>query len=52
MRTHAQETPPETTPRKPLFGSVWMALFALLREELAQLGRAPLSRDESFSRRP
>ena len=51
MPTHGQEKPPETTSRKPLFGSVWMALFALLREELAHLGTAPVTRDRSFSRR-
>jgi hypothetical protein len=52
MRAHSQENPPATTSRKPLFGSVWMALFALLREELAQLGMAPVSRGGSLSRRP
>jgi hypothetical protein len=52
MGAHSQENSPAATSRKPLFGSVWMALFALLREELAQLGMAPVSRDGSLSRRP
>jgi hypothetical protein len=51
MRVQGQDKPPATTSRKPLFGSVWMALFALLREELTHLGTAPVSRDGSFSRR-
>jgi hypothetical protein len=52
MRTHSQQNPPAKASRKPLFGSVWMALFALLREELTQLGLAAVNRDGSLSRRP
>jgi hypothetical protein len=52
MRSANHESHTESTSRKPLFGSVWMALFALLREQATQLRPAPISRDESLSRQP
>jgi hypothetical protein len=40
------------TPRRPLYDSVWLALFELLRRELSQVGSSTLSRGDTFSPRP
>lgn len=46
---HAEKTPP----RRPLYGSAWLALFELLRKEWAQFGTpSALSRGDSVSHRP
>ena len=37
------------TVRRPLYDSVWLALFELLREELALRGGATFSRADSLS---
>ena len=53
MRTHDQTCSPEETARRPLYDSVWLALFELLRKELAQLNSTTtLTDDDSLSHQP
>lgn len=43
---------PRTMSRRPLYDSVWLALFELLREALVQVDPVTLSRGDSLSHRP
>ena len=50
MRTQDQSNPPQKTARRPLYDSVWLALFELLRQELTQFSSGtPLTDDDSLS---
>jgi hypothetical protein len=53
MRTQDQTDLPQKTARRPLYDSVWLALFELLRHELARLNSGTtLTDDDSLSHRP
>jgi hypothetical protein len=52
MQTHFQVQKGTTAHRRPMYGSVWLALFVLLRDgPIAADARTPVSRGESPSRR-
>lgn len=53
MRTEDQTNLPQEKTRRPLYDSVWLALFELLRHELARFNSGTtLTDDDSLSHRP
>jgi hypothetical protein len=55
MYAQAEARKTEPTSTRPLYGSVWLALFVLLRDgqpDPADAGRAPVNRDGNPSHRP
>jgi hypothetical protein len=53
MRTQDQSNPSQKTARRPIYDSIWLALFELLRQEFAQFNSGTtLTDDDSLSRRP
>lgn len=55
MPAHAQTQEVNRNRNRPMYGSVWLALFVLLRENLSEPdgpGRPAVSQSESPSRLP
>lgn len=50
MLTHDRNNEKRQTTRRPLYGSVWLALFELLRKELAASGSPMFNRGHTLSR--
>lgn len=53
---HSHSEARDRARRRPLYGSVWLALFVMLRDGLSaprdEAGKASVSGDDSPSRRP
>jgi len=50
MRTHDRNNEKRETTRRPLYGSVWLALFELLRKEATASDSPVFNRGDTFSR--
>lgn len=54
--THSYPQTRDRAGRRPLYGSVWLALFVMLRDGInaprGAAGKAPVSRGDNPSRRP